>query len=391
MSNQYKRVGSFYCKYCSQWMRDTPSEKKKHERSKHHIKNLQTYIKEQQQNERNKEKELNKNKKILERIEKKVDSSIGTEENVEGNRFYKQYLEQQKKINDMLTAPPTNFLVQNEEQVVEEPQPVEQKTEGQNKINTNSYEFNDMPLTAHLETNIESQVDQIPIQANKEKKNKKKDKQKHVETNIEIGSYYDDPNYFYYDHEDEEKEEEQKKKEETKTENKEEEEIVIEGLPEKKKKSKPSSSWKSQYDNISNTAPVIGQWEVVSVKKRDPVAKQEDIYKIHNSHMNDFNSSSSTLLTHNKKNVEEHEEDKLGGSYSFKGRNTGSENNKKRNMTSFSFNIPINNTSNNNTNNTSPIKKIKVENETLTNDSQNNKTTSSSAGKFSFSLPSKKK
>jgi len=297
-NNRYGPKGNTLCKYCQQWIRDTPSEQKRHERSKHHIKNLQEHIRNKQAKERDEQKEHNRNRKILDNIERHVNKKPSADES--SNTYYQQYLKHQEEMQKDIGMPnPMQLLASmmggndaNKQQAPPSSSHTKHYEEDQE-----AYECNDMPLGAHLETISSSSTPISDMPSSKQSEKKKK--QSSAPT--EIGSYYDDPNYFYYDHD----EEEEPKSTETASEE-------IKPEEEAPKKPKPPSTWKNKYvDSHSTAASQFGQWEVVSVSKREEVKPTSEA-----SPQGNFTTKEEE--DDDKKTT--HEEDALGGDYSLKKR-----------------------------------------------------------------------
>ncbi|EFC44395.1 predicted protein [Naegleria gruberi] len=277
----WKRKDNTYCKYCQQWIRDTPSEKRNHERSKHHVINVQKHINNQQISERNKQKEEQRNRKIVDNIERKVQSGSNGE-----NQYYQAFLKHQQEMDKLPSVVMENVFnsFTNQQQADDTPHPPKEPQQDdviQEPEQSDSFECNDLPLGAIVKS-IK------PVETHVAPKTSAPKKKTYTEP-TEIGSYYDDPNFFYYEQE-EEKEEKEKVEEQPI------EEVI--------RKEKPKSDWKNQYSNATTaSANTFGQWEIVQVSKIEADAPSES------------NSSASSTKTH--QNKDEHEEDQFGGSYNI--------------------------------------------------------------------------
>ncbi|KAF0981589.1 hypothetical protein FDP41_012246 [Naegleria fowleri] len=296
----WKPKGNTFCKYCQQWIRDTPSEQKRHERSKHHVINVQNYIRNQQQQERNIEKEQQRNRKLLDNIEKRVSKNINNDES--SNPYYQQYLQHQAEMQKVPIFPPPIHLLspppQQQPPLQDQAELIKEQTSHEENVEPELFEHNDLPLSA-LVSASESGTEQQSIVKSKKKK-------KTAGANsapAEIGGYYDDPNYFYYEQE-ESKEDTSTKATEDKSSSEQKESFKdVSAVPKTQ-----VSSWKNKYaQNYSTSASAtFGQWEVVSVTKREPVASNDET-----SHS--FATDTGDHLKND--DPETHEEDKLGGSY----------------------------------------------------------------------------
>ncbi|KAG2387746.1 hypothetical protein C9374_001340 [Naegleria lovaniensis] len=297
----WKPKGNTFCKYCQQWIRDTPSEQKRHERSKHHVINVQNYIRNQQQQERNVEKEQQRNRKLLDNIEKRVSKNINNDES--SNPYFQQFLKHQEEMQKIPLLPPPIHLISSQQPPQQQSELANENiVETEEKFEPESFEHNDLPLSTLVSSSDATEQKTSFV--------KSKHTKKSVKTSsapAEIGGYYDDPNYFYYEQDDEEESKEESSKASEASEAIEQKQEANKDIP--VVKTQTSSSWKNKYATSYSTSSntTFGQWEVVSVAKREPVTSNNEASQL----------SFATSAGDNFKNDDSltHEEDTLGGSY----------------------------------------------------------------------------